>query len=238
LPLICGSNTGYHVYFDANEACNSLDFQFGNVARGITAIPTRSFSIRVTQYSCNYNNLAPSGCDQYFFGPTATNQIESFNFAGGRHLANQHQTVCIRREAGNCRICYHAAATDFGTSKDPAAAGGQVKGELCCGYGVDGKAIDDAGGYDCLMIPGAKKAADNLVTPASLCGALVGLFTALVPGANNGPGTPAMTAATVCSKTYPFRVNFHSDGYEMATAAADEASGGVGFRITYWQTSC
>ena len=84
------------VYFDANEACNSLDFQFGNVARGITASPTRSFSIRVTQYSCNYNNLAPSGCDQYFFGPTATNQIASFNFAGGRHLANQHQTVCIR----------------------------------------------------------------------------------------------------------------------------------------------
>ena len=84
------------VYFDADEACNSLDFQFGNVARGITAIPTRSFSIRVTQYSCNYNNLAPSGCDQYFFGPTATNQIASFNFAGGRHLANQHQTVCIR----------------------------------------------------------------------------------------------------------------------------------------------
>ena len=84
------------VYFDANEACNSLDFQFGNAARGITAIPTRSFSIRVTQYSCNYNNLAPSGCDQYFFGPTATNQIATFNFAGGRHLANQHQTVCIR----------------------------------------------------------------------------------------------------------------------------------------------
>ena len=52
------------------------------------------------------------------------------------------------------------------------------------------------------MIPGAKKAADNLVTPASLCGALVGLFTALVPGANNGPGTPAMTAATVCCKSF------------------------------------
>ena len=40
------------------------------------------------------------------------------------------------------------------------------------------------------------------------------------------------------AKHYPFRVNFHSDGFEMATAALDEAGGGVGFKITYFQTAC
>ena len=61
---------------------------------------------------------------------------------------------------------------------------------------MDGKQIDDAGAYDCLMIPGAKNNA-NAVKPASLCGALVGLVTAL--GANNAVMT---TAATVCCKLH------------------------------------
>ncbi len=111
-------------YFEASDACNYLDFQFANKPIGVTALATRSFSIKVTQYSCDYDNLAPAGCDQYFFGSGATNQIESYNFAGGRHLANQKQTVCIRRERGNCRICYSAALTDVGLTKDTNIAQG------------------------------------------------------------------------------------------------------------------
>ena len=42
-------------------------------------------------------------------------------------MANQKQTVCIRREAGNCRICYHAAAADIGLTKDTNIAGAIVK---------------------------------------------------------------------------------------------------------------
>merc|ERR1712011_16679 len=69
-----------------------------------------------------------------------------------------------RRESGNCRVCWSAdAKIDFGVSKDTNAAAGQVKGEECCAYGVDGKGIDDKGGYDCVMIPGAVKADDNTV---------------------------------------------------------------------------
>ena len=113
-------------YFEASDACNYLDFQFANKHLGIPPVATftRSFSIKVTQYSCDYDNLAPAGCDQYFYGSGATGQIESYNFAGGRHLANQKQTVCIRRERGNCRICYTAALTDVGLTKDTNIAQG------------------------------------------------------------------------------------------------------------------
>ena len=49
------------------------------------------------------------GCDQYHFdnddtegAPTSVGTVQSFNFnnGDGRHLANQDQTICIRREAG------------------------------------------------------------------------------------------------------------------------------------------
>jgi hypothetical protein len=47
------------VYFDADDDCHSLDFQLGNNAQGISTVATRSWSIKITQYSCDYENLAP-----------------------------------------------------------------------------------------------------------------------------------------------------------------------------------
>ena len=119
VPSICGTNTGAHVYFDASESCNTLDFQFGNDAVGIASVATRSFSIKVSQMACDDDNLPPQGCTQYYYGTSGTNQVRSFNFDGGRHLADQHQVVCVRRESGNCRICWSAdAATDVSVSGD------------------------------------------------------------------------------------------------------------------------
>ena len=124
VPSICGTNTGAHVYFDANEDCNSLDFQFGNSAVGIASVATRSFSIKVSQISCNDENLPPMGCTQYYYGTSGTNQVKTFNFDGGRHLADQAQNICVRRESGNCRICWSAdAKSDVGTSGDKKTTG-------------------------------------------------------------------------------------------------------------------
>ena len=81
----------------------------GTSGVGVTAIATRKFNIKVTQYSCDYNNLAPSGCDQWFFGAGGAGTVKSFNFDGGLHLADQKQSICVRRETGNCRICWTAA---------------------------------------------------------------------------------------------------------------------------------
>lgn len=51
--------------------------------------------LQITQYSCSYDNLAPAGCTQYFFGGN-TGILKSFNYAGGAHLANQEQKICVR----------------------------------------------------------------------------------------------------------------------------------------------
>lgn len=139
---------------------------------------------QVTQYSCSYNNLAPTGCTQYFFGNDGQGTVKTFNFDSGIHLANQNQNICIRygnycthwliemwpsirifhsrREANQCQVCYTVTAvtTDFevGGTK---ASGFIGKSSKCCGYGVNGK--DKDGGFDCALIPSASKvSATNL----------------------------------------------------------------------------
>ena len=192
VPTICGTNTGDHVYFDANDDCHNLDFQFGNVANGITSIATRSWNIKITQYSCDHPNLAPSGCTQYYYGTEATNQVRTFNWQGTRHLASQRQNICVRREAGNCRICWSpdTPATDFElggkTNKNNA-----LKGEICCAYEADGKGPTGDNGYDCVIIPGAQKT-DGSIINSSQCGHGEGLATAHSAAASD--------AKTVCCK--------------------------------------
>jgi len=236
VPQICGINSGYHVYFDADDDCHSLDFQLGNNAQGISTVATRSWSIKITQYSCDYENLAPSGCTQYHFASEASNYVQTFNYQTGRgvgkHLANQDQTICVRRESGNCRICWSAdAVTDTGVSGKTNAAAGIVLGTKCCNYGADGAKITTVmAGYDCIMIPGAVSTGSAL-KPDKICGSKMGLVTATTAAAT--------TNKTVCSKQYPFRITFSSDAYEGCLVATDECTGGNhGFKLRYFQTSC
>ena len=106
-------------------------------------------------------------------------------------MADQKQTICVRRETGMCRVCWSAdAATDVDLGTDTNIAAGFVKGELCCAYDVDGKGLDNKGPYDCLMIPGARKASDSAVKPASICGNKAGLVSA-----------SGSTSVTLCCKS-------------------------------------
>ena len=105
------------VYVDVSGSqCNDLNMLLGASGVG-NSITTRSWSIRITQYSCNYANLAPEGCIEYFFG-SDTGTITNYNNGGGTHLNDQFQKSCIRREKGNCRICYTTVTgySDFGIS--------------------------------------------------------------------------------------------------------------------------
>ena len=105
------------VYVDVSGSqCNDLNMLLGASGVG-NSITTRSWSIRITQYSCNYPNLAPEGCTEYFFG-SDTGTITNYNNGGGTHLNDQFQKSCIRREKGNCRICYTTVTgySDFGIS--------------------------------------------------------------------------------------------------------------------------
>ena len=74
--------------FPADSDCITLTFQ---LADGSDA----DWSIRASQYACDYENLAPVGCTQWFFGQEE-GTIQSYNFDEGVHLASQRQKACIR----------------------------------------------------------------------------------------------------------------------------------------------
>ncbi len=87
----------------------------------------------MSQHQCDASTLAPDGCLQYYFG-TTKGTVESFNFGGELHLANQNQNICIRyklllslesyflkilhfrRESNQCRICWSHADNEFDIS--------------------------------------------------------------------------------------------------------------------------
>ena len=118
-PVICGNNNGMHskwsnpglfifltnnlkpisVYVDASENCSALTFTLSDTGR--------SWRVRVTQYEAGFENLAPAGCTQYFWNKEdSTGVLSSYNYGGGRHLSDQKQVICIRREENKARICY------------------------------------------------------------------------------------------------------------------------------------
>ena len=89
------------MYVEASDACNILSFQLAGTGK-------YAWEIKITQLDCFSNELAPTGCTQYHFGEIS-GTVQSFNYVGGTHLANQNQLICIRRELNMCRICYATA---------------------------------------------------------------------------------------------------------------------------------
>jgi len=219
-PVICGTNTGYHMYVDASDSCNTLSFQLS------TTTFTRSWAIQITQYSCTYNNLAPQGCTQYFFGST-TGTLETFNWANKVHLANQDQAICIRRERNTCQVCYSAAA-----NSDFLISGMDTNAQFaaCGSVGVNDANAGKLTNIDRLIIPAPENEAGVAVDGAdsAFCGAELGNM------ADDND-------ATICSKRLPFMVRFQSDGYEFAGEfAAGQAAmmSHQGFTISYKLNAC
>eukprot|EP00095_Tigriopus_kingsejongensis_P009430 maker-scaffold305_size215425-snap-gene-1.13 protein:Tk09430 transcript:maker-scaffold305_size215425-snap-gene-1.13-mRNA-1 annotation:"PREDICTED: uncharacterized protein LOC101744434" len=221
--VLCGTNNGYHEYFEAGEGCTTLNFQF-------TGTGSRMWKIRTEQIDCESEVLAPPGCSQFIYGaPAEAGIVETFNFVGGQHLANQNQNICIRREKNNCRLCFFAATgTDFAVSGaagvPPALGVGSVAN--CCGYGADGAGIL---GFDCVTIPGARNK-DNVLVSPKICGRDNGLVT----------GASPMVSQSICTTSNPFSIRFISDGFEFAGTTASEAGvANVGFKLNYLQdTPC
>merc|ERR1712209_233047 len=179
--VLCGTLTNDHMYVDAsNSDCHSMNLNFGTTAVGVGTVATRNVKIKVLQLGCGDSNLPPKGCTQCFYGTGGTGIIKNFNQAQGQHLSSQNQVICIRREQGNCRVCYSASAvTDIELSGTKLATAGDgqgfIKDTLCCGYGSDGM---KESGYDCIMIPGAKLTGGT-VKYDSQCGGAAGLVTAM-----------------------------------------------------------
>ena len=113
-PSICGTNTGYHsefflallitlisdfycfifaVYTDASQNCNDLTFLLGDTGVD-TSLVTRSWSVRITQLECGSNNLAPTGCTQYYYG-SSSGTVQSYNWAGNWSKSSLFKTIVI-----------------------------------------------------------------------------------------------------------------------------------------------
>jgi len=233
-PAICGTNTGKHMYVDVSGSqCNDLNMLLGASGVG-NSITTRSWSIRITQYSCNYANLAPEGCTEYFFG-SDTGTITNYNNGGGTHLNDQFQKSCIRREKGNCRICYTTVTgySDFGIS---GKGTNKFFTKSCCGYGATGK---KSSFRDCLIIPGLSTTKGQLQLFSDVCGA-AGLNTK----SETIKSTATKPAFTLCTKRTPFMVTFDTDSYEFSAELNDATapyipanSGTTGFKLVYTQSS-
>lgn len=240
-PIICGLNTGQHLFVDAVTAGNTATFTFNK------DVVARSYDIRVIQFECGDTQGGPSDCLQYFTGPTGT--VASFNFplntatvgATETHLVNQHYQVCFRRESGRCRICYIPSVTVEGTANNIPAKqssfGLSVSGDP--GPGDDpASSQTDPGNCmaDYLTIPYAFSSdqalfANNIPVydfgngrgndrPSDLKSRLCGRIFAANEEQEADDIYTGAASISVCTVARPFRVNVDFDSSEVQDPAA------------------
>jgi len=200
-PVICGSNQAYHMIVEASDDCNIMNFNW------LTNASPNNWDIHIMQIPCDAKWKPPEGCLQYYTG--STGYIQSYNYAGGIHLANQDYNNCIRTERNFCSMQYtQVSNTDFS---------------------MDGEDADAEAGDDCVrdyvIIHGGGSA--NVVT-ANLdrfCGALLA-------DADN-----AAAATTIFTQRMPYQLGVFTDGSEVGSAVGTNEQSG-GFYIYYNQVAC
>jgi len=154
-PQLCGTNSGFHMYVEADtDRCNQATFFFADAAstsdvminaKGVnTLVSNRQWDITATQIECTSATLPPPGCTEYFWG-SGTYKLFSYARAqssntqataavSNTHLANQHQRICIRRERGNCIGCFSTYDDGLAVSGTPAVEAHYANPGGCCGY--------------------------------------------------------------------------------------------------------
>jgi len=240
VPNICGTNTGYHMYVPASDACNELSAAYGSGSSASSS----SLAIKVSQIECSSSRLAPPGCLQYFTSDTGT--VESFNYNSGTsvHLASQDYSACFRQARGNCAICFYSpTATPFGVGSAIAnnnAVDGV--GALCGPAG--GAIVAIAGMIDFIEIIGGHCAPPAIiaVTANRYCGTPEFDCAASATGDQTVANEPHNT---VCTNNTPFKISFFTDGNEEGTANGEGIAEGAaatnpnskGFSLSYFQQS-
>ncbi|VVC25082.1 CUB domain [Cinara cedri] len=96
--LICGNNTGQHMYYDVHNTKNvTIKISLGS------ANYSRMWEIKITQVKSLL--WASEDCVQQFQGINGT--IQTMNYGiNGRHLADQSYFICIKQEKNMCSIVY------------------------------------------------------------------------------------------------------------------------------------
>jgi len=200
-PTICGNNQAMHMIVDASDSCNLLNFNWVNNAS------PNNWNIHIMQIPCTAKWKPPEGCLQYFTGSTGT--IQSYNWAGGVHLANQDYNNCIRTERGFCSMQYTQVGTNFDMSTTTATT----------------SAVGDTCTDDYVIIAGGDTALVNSATSKDrFCGSTLNS----IAGQNAG--------AAVLTQRMPYMLGVFTNGAEVDAANAAEAS--KGFQIAYEQKAC
>jgi len=238
-PVICGGNQNQHMFIDTDGTkCSTANFAFG----GTTTI-SRQFNIRVTQFDCADRDIAgPSGCLQYFTNVAGT--VASYNYPIGattvlsgaanpatafQHLASQSYSICFRKGAGNCALCFaptvRTATTGQSFGLSTSTTGAMSETSACV---TDYIAIPRAMTSSALAI-----AVPQAVGVQRICGAFFRATAIAAAGS---------TTVSVCTGAVPFRIRFVTDATEAEGATmllSDERNLGiVGFSLDYWQASC
>ncbi|XP_053648169.1 uncharacterized protein [Cherax quadricarinatus] len=105
--VICGDNSGQHMYLGLASGTRAARVNIATTTTGYD----RSWRIKVIQIPCSSPSRAPPNCLQYYTEYSGT--VKSFNFqtaGGGKQLANQLYTACIRTREGFCGIRYTSNA--------------------------------------------------------------------------------------------------------------------------------
>ncbi|XP_046978214.1 uncharacterized protein LOC124543928 isoform X3 [Vanessa cardui] len=108
IPILCGINTGQHVYIEVSNAEGPIVLSFQTVSE-----ENRLFSIKVSQLISSDNLKAPSGCLQYY--KNEHGYIESFNYRDtseigitriSSYLNYLNYAICIERAHAFCSVTY------------------------------------------------------------------------------------------------------------------------------------
>jgi len=159
------------------------------------------------------------------------------------HLANQHQRMCIRREAGKCVGCFYAGAEEFAISGENDITHNWTGQGSCCAY-TRNKAEDrfniavaelpnsggivfansvTALGFDCVVIPGAFASGNHNSVPNEVhiaqTAAMISQFLKDSPTTNTFP-TPS--GPQICGNGASLGIG----GANFVEAAHDGAASG------------
>jgi len=236
-PVICGTNTGYHMYVHASDQCNELSAVFGSASTATTS----AFTIKVTQVLCSSKLKAPQGCLQYFTGESGTITTYNYNSGSGVLLGSQDYSVCVRSERTYCAVCYWSTAFKMSV---PNAANGNNGVDTQCGSPGINPVFTKGGGFDYIFIadgqcdsPVSGSVTTTMETNDRYCGTELRCLGAAPTTAVTGTA-----GQTVCSMNKPFKISVHSDALEYAdttTASEGTLANNRGFSISYYQkTTC
>jgi len=233
-PVICGYNTGQHMYIETSQECNRVTFNL-ELAKNVE----RAWKIKVTQYDATQDQrfLAPPGCLQWNYGESGT--ISNFNYKSDSsyHLSSQRYSICWRRERGKCSLCLSIGV--FGMSNVPSAVKPSPSAtsttswtkhagftdSICCAVDTPVADCGSSGANDFIEFQGAKEPPAGSVFKVGdgnrFCGRWFGIASPPTP-APSYTYSAENAGKTICTQVIPYRLRVHfSDGEVLSSTSAN-----------------